>query len=115
MIQHMAGGCDGAAVEIDAHIGINAGITGEAAGAGADFAAVYHQPAVGIDAVALTCFAGNGDIHMTCVDGGDGNAVLVGVDAVVAAADIDLAAVDGQMQFGVKPLVFRVNVQSAVA
>ena len=47
------------------------------------------------------------------IDGGDGHAVLVGVDAVIAREDVDIAAVDGQVQLRIEPLILRKDVESA--
>ena len=108
-----AKGHHGAAVDIAAHIAVKAGIGG-GVGAGHHRAAVDHQPAVGVDAVALFAKAGN-DVQAAAVDGGDRHAVLVGVDAVVAAADVDGTAVDGQVQLGVKAFVISGQVKAARA
>ena len=112
---HVAGGRHSAAVDRNAHVGVDAGIPADGAGCGGDSAAVDDQPAVGIDAVALAGTAVHPDIQAAAVDGGDGHAVLVGVDAVVSREDIDIAAVDGQVQLTVQSLVLREDVQNAGA
>ena len=94
-IQHIAGGDHRAAVNVDAHVGVDARIHAAAAGLGNDLAAVHHQPAVGIDAIALAGLPADPDMHLAAVDGGNRHTVLVGVDAVIAGGNMDVAAVDG--------------------
>ena len=53
------------------------------------------------------------NIQGAAVDGGDGHAVLAGVDAVVSGQDVDIAAIDGQVQFRIQALVLRRDVQHA--
>ena len=108
-----AQGHDGAAVDVGAHVGVQARVGG-GVGAGDDGAAVDDQPAVGVDAVALRAQACD-DVQIAAVDGGDGDIVLVGVDAVVVGEDADVAAVHGQVQLGVEALVVGVDGQHAGA
>ena len=112
-VQHMAGGDDGAAVDVDAHVGVDTGVGAEGTGSRCDGAAVDHQPAVGVDAVALAGFSGDPDRQAAAVDGGDGHAVLIGVDAVIAGDYGNIAAVQGQVQLAVQTLIFSVNVQNS--
>ena len=104
---------DGAAVNERTQIAVQTRVGGRL-GTGNNITAVDHQVAVGVDAVALFSETGQ-DTDFAAVDGGDGNIVLVGVDAVVAGADDDIAAVDGQVQLGIQTLVFRVQFQTAGA
>ena len=87
---------DGAAVDVGAHVGVQprvrAGI-----GHGDDRAAVDDEEAVRVDAVALVAQAGH-DVEGATVDRGDGDTVLVGVDAVVLRGDGDVAAVEREVQ-----------------
>ena len=115
VIQHIAAGRHGAAIDVDTLVGINARIHAEAAAAGRELAAVDNQPAVGIDAVALAGSAVDDDIQFAAVHGADGDVVLIGVDAVVAGFDIDDAAVQAQVQLGIEALVLRIDVQHTVA
>ena len=52
-------------------------------------------------------------MQIAAVDGGHGDAVLIGVDAVVLRANGNIAAVDGQVQLGVQALVFSGDAQRA--
>ena len=54
-------------------------------------------------------------MQRSSVDGSYGDAVFIGIDAVVHTFDRDDAAVDREMQFTVKPLVLGNNIQNAVA
>ena len=90
-----------AAVDMNAHIGINACICAVGAGLCRYGAAVYDQPAVGVDAVTFTGLTGDPDVETASVDRCDGNTILIGVDAIVAGVDVDDTAVDRQMQFAV--------------
>ena len=112
-VHRRAGSDDGAAVDIGAAVAVQPGIGG-GIGRGQHGAAVNDEITIGIDAVALRAEAGH-DIDDTPVDCGDRNAVLIGIDAVVARTDIDDAAVDGQMQLAVKPLVLGLNIENAGA
>ena len=49
------------------------------------------------------------------VDGGDGDTVLVGIDAVVIRTDGKLAAIDGQMQLRIQAFIIRCQIQLAGA
>ena len=108
-----AKGNDGTAVYIRTQVGVQARIR-NGIGGGHHRAAVDHQVAVGIDAVAFCPQSGN-DMHIAAVDGGDGNAVLVGIDAVIAGTDGDIAAVDGQVQLRVHTLIVRSQIQGTGA
>ena len=72
--------------------------------------AIDHQITIGVNAVTFRAQACN-DADGTAVNGGDGNVVLIGIDAIVAAADIQSAAVDGQMQLRIQAFVFSIQVQ----
>ena len=108
-----AQGHHGAAVDVGTQVGIQARVGGGIGGSHHG-TAVDDQVAIGVDAVALFAKARD-DMEGTCVDGGDGNTVLIGVDAVVAGADVDIAAVDGEMQLGIQALIFGGEIQSAGA
>ena len=110
-IQHIAACHNRAAIEVNAQIGVDARIHAVAAGIGIHDAAVDDQPAVGVNAVPFARGAIDRNIQLAAVHGGDGNAVFIGVDAVVAGIDFDFAAIDGQMQFGIQTFIFRFNVQ----
>ena len=113
-VQHVAGGEYETTVDVDAAIGINARVAAGGAALGIDAAAVDDQIAIGINAVTLAGLACYHNIQRAAVDGGDGNVIFVGVDAVVAGADFDITAVDGQMQLGIQPLVGGIDIQVAV-
>lgn len=55
------------------------------------------------------------NVHGTAVDSGDGYIVLIGVDAVIAGGDVDGAAVDGEVQLRVQPLIVGGDVQHTSA
>ena len=76
--------------------------------------AVDHQPAVGVDPVALGAEAAE-DVDAAAVDCGDRNAVFIGVDAVVLREDPETASVDGEVHLGVQTLVVRDDRDHAVA
>ena len=99
---------------MDTHIRVDTGVTAETAGRRNDFAAVDHQPAVGVDAITFAGGTIDHNIHLSTVDGSDGNRILIGVDAIIAGVDIDDAAVDGQMQFGVKTFILGVDIQNTI-
>ena len=109
-----AQGQNRAAVQVDALVGVQSAVAAPAVGQGDDLAAVDDQVAVGVDAVALISQAGV-DVESAAVDGGDGYPVLVGVNAVVLGGNGDIAAVDGEVELAVKPLVGSGDVQLAVA
>ena len=96
---------------MDSHIRINACIGTVGAGRSGDGAAVDYQPAVGVDAITFAGFAGDSDGQVAAVDRGNGNSVLIGVDAVIAGRNLNITAVDGKMQFAVQTFVFGTNVQ----
>ena len=115
MVIHIAGGRYCAAVDGDAHGGVDTRVPAVGAGRGGDGAAVDYQPAVGVDAVAFAGLAGDLNVHGTAVDSGDGYIVLIGVDAVIAGGDVDGAAVDGEVQLRVQPLIVGGDVQHTSA
>ena len=104
---------DSTAVDKGSSVGVQTGIR-DGLGSRDDSAAVDDQITVGIDAIAFltqACY----DAQCACIDGGDGNIVFVGVDAVVAGQNGDVTTVDGQVQLGVQTLVVRVQGQLAGA
>ena len=115
MVKHVAGGADLAAVDPDTLVAVDARVAAEAAARADHAAAVDDQPSVGVDAVAFPCGAVHGDGQAAVVDGGDGYIVLVGVDAVIAGGNVDVAAVDGQVQLAVQALVVGHDVEHARA
>ena len=104
-VKHITAGNDGTAVDVDALVRVDARIRAKAAGLRQHRTAVDHQPAVGIDAVALTRRAVDHNGQPTAVDGGHRHVIFVGVDAIVARLDVDDAAVDGQVQFGIQTFI----------
>ena len=95
-------GNDGAAVDEGAQVTVQAGIGGRIC-AGNHISAVDDQIAVGVDTVALFPKA-RGNMEAAAVDGGDGDPILIGVDAVVAGTDADITAVHLAGIYAVYPL-----------
>ena len=93
-IQHVAGSNYRSSVDMDTHIRVDASIGTGGTGGSNHCTAVNHQPSVGVDAVTFTGFTGHLDGQVTTVDSSYGNTVLVGVDAVVAGCNMNIAAVD---------------------
>ena len=112
-VQHIAARQHGAAVEINAHIGVDTRIHAGGTPLCNHGAAIDDQPAVGVDAVPFTCAAINQNGQTAAVDSGYGNTVLIGIDAVIAADDVHIAAVQSQMHFAVQTFIFSPNVQAA--
>ncbi len=101
-----AGGHHKAAVELDFPVGVQTAVGAVVAGAGIDVAAPDDQVAVGVNGVSLLPQAGV-DLQGAAGDGGDGDPVLVGVDAVVLGLDVEEAPLDAEMEFGVQALIVR--------
>ncbi len=108
-----AEGDDQTAVDIGAQVRVQTGIGG-GIGRGDHNAAVNYQIAVGVDTIALRAKTGD-DMDDAAVDGGNGNAVLIGVDAIIHGTDVDGAAIDGQVKLRIQTLVFGGQVQRAGA
>ena len=102
-----------AAVNIGAAVGIHAGI-GIGIGHGDEGAAVDHQIAVGVDAVALATQTRQ-DVNAAAVEGDHRDSVLVDVDAVVLRENVDAAAVHRQVQLAAKALVAGGDIEHARA
>ena len=111
-VKHITAGDDSPAVDIDSHIRVNTRISTGRAGLRNHRASVDDEPAVGVNAVALSLPAVNENIDMTAIHGGDRYAVFIGVNSVVTGNDVDIAAVDGQVQFAVQPLIFRIDIEN---
>ena len=95
----------GTAEDVDAPVGVHAVVGGAALYRAA--AIVDHDPAVGVDAVADS----GGDVERAAVEGKDGDAIFVDVDAIFIGGDVHGAAVDGQVQIGVQPLIRRADIE----
>ena len=114
-VKHITAGNHGTTVDVNTLIRVDTRIRAKTAGLRQHRTAVDHQPAVGIDAIALTGGSVDHDGKSTAVDGGHRHVIFVGVDAIVARLDVDDAAVDGEMEFAVQALIFGFDGQFAVA
>ena len=108
---HIAAGDHDAAVDVNAVIRIQSGIRTVGAGCCNDHAAVDDQPAIGIDAIALAGLPGHFDSQRTAVDGCDGYTVLIGIDTVIPGQNVNISAVDRQVQLRIQTLVVRHDLQ----
>ncbi|MNC32027.1 hypothetical protein D3C75_803690 [compost metagenome] len=97
-----------AAVQHNILIRINSPVRTAFVGHGYDIPAINCQVAVGIDAVAFCAQTG---IHMqiAAVNGRHGYAVFIGVDAVILGLNVDIAAIQRQMEFGIQSLIIGDN------
>ena len=113
LVQHMSCGDDCTAIDMNAHVRIDACVGAGGTGGRKNGAAIDHQPAVGIDAITFAGLTVDADGQIAAVDGGDGNAIFVGIDAIVAGVYENVAAIDGQVQFTVQTFVFGADIQDA--
>ena len=111
-VKHITAGDHRTAVDIDSHIRVDTRVSAGRAGFRNHRTAVDDEPAVGVNAVALSLPTVNENINMTAIHGGDRYAVFIGVNSVVTGNDVDIAAVDGQVQFAVQALIFRIDIEN---
>ena len=93
--------------EVRVHAGVGAGV-----GHGDDGAAVDADEAVGVDAVTLAAQTRQ-NVQAAALDGQHRDAVLIDVDAVILREDVHIAAADGQVELRVQALVAGGDIQGA--
>ena len=94
-----AHGNDSTTVDIGAHVAVQTGV-GCRIGRGNHTPSADHQVAIGIDTVTLTAKTGN-NMHIAAQYGGNGYAILIGIDAVILRADADGSVANGQVHLAV--------------
>ena len=98
------------AVYCNVKVSINAAVTGFAVCRSNNGASVYCDIAVGVDSVALLAKTAV-NIQIASVYRGYGDIVFICIYTVITGVYIDIAAVYCKVQFGIKPFVFRFDIE----